>query len=561
MRKIYLLFSLLGMGVLQLHSQLPMVFCDKTASKVSYSGRAPWAIDGELTDWQTLLGPPVTGSYLPFHPPQSSAFNWAGDNKTGGPSSMDGDQPPPDRDINFLSFMHDDYNVYFYLHRMGNSNAPNTFFYFMDVNADGFMNTGEPVFHANMSSSGATSLTVSQYIANKNEHYVAGKGNYMTSYYDPVIQMNFPWVDNFPMVGSLQVMFDEGSIPSYQKLRSNEVFDVKITENGLGVELAIPWRYLRYYSENALADRLLSFLYQRPGSIFFYHVSMQNGTSPYVYTNVADNAGSCCGGIGKSGNVNLSKKVTTTVLEPGLHYQVKVEYRNLTNAAEKINIEQFDFNNLRYQPDQAAPGQGVIVNIYPDKNANGIVDIGEEAVLYNFYDFGDGNVRSRPVAYKTAEVVAYPFWKAGFIVDLRFPPTSALAGTDFEFRSSVLFNIIQELCDEAGGKQINTVGVIGGSLSDEPMETIRPSKKMQLEEQPSTKDYMVYPNPSKGTVFIDIPQGNAEIEVLDNLGRTVRKLRSAGNLAKLSKLNPGFYTIRIRVLATNELILKKLVVQ
>ncbi len=121
-------------------------YCNKQAPKISYTGKAPWDIDGQTTDWQTILGPlnpTPTGSGLinPYQPPPASSFNWVIDKNIFG---EDPDAPAPDDDLNFMAQIHDDYNVYFYLRRSALSNDPNSFYYFIDLNGDAVMSNANP---------------------------------------------------------------------------------------------------------------------------------------------------------------------------------------------------------------------------------------------------------------------------------------------------------------------------------------------------------------------------------------------------------------------------------
>lgn len=112
-------------------AQVEQAFCDKNAPKLSFQGKAPsiWAIDGNTKDWQTILGPLTPGSNKPYNPPATSAFNWSADSGAYFNDDMDNNQP--DQDLTFLSFIHDDYNVYFYFRRKTNGNSVNTFYFFV----------------------------------------------------------------------------------------------------------------------------------------------------------------------------------------------------------------------------------------------------------------------------------------------------------------------------------------------------------------------------------------------------------------------------------------------
>src|SRR4051794_25579371 len=85
MRKPLLLFCFVVPLYLFTYSQFE-TYCDKQAPKISFTGKAPWHIDGRVDDWQTILGPYagvkdpfVPNLVYPYTPPQTSAFNWVVD--------------------------------------------------------------------------------------------------------------------------------------------------------------------------------------------------------------------------------------------------------------------------------------------------------------------------------------------------------------------------------------------------------------------------------------------------------------------------------------------------
>ena len=167
MKKILLLvisFNLIS----NLFAQEDTLICyDQSVPKISFKGKAPhvWKIDGSVKDWKTILGPFTGDNHMPFYPPRASGFNWARDGWTlgegnGMPHWPDVDNPSPDRDLIFHAFTNDDYNVYFYFRRLDNKNSTNSFFYFCDLNADGYMKLGEPVFYGSFNKDSILSLSV-----------------------------------------------------------------------------------------------------------------------------------------------------------------------------------------------------------------------------------------------------------------------------------------------------------------------------------------------------------------------------------------------------------------
>src|SRR5580765_1294105 len=149
---------------------------------------SPMIIDGQVSDWQTLLGPGTGDVNYPYSPPLFyphsslpnetsllSVLNWFLD----GGSSGDLDHPEPSRDLRFFSELCDGSNFDFYFRRIANGNTENGFFYFFDVNGDGFMGEGEPVITAHFNSKLISGIFLGKYVPDITHDFVEGKGNYM----------------------------------------------------------------------------------------------------------------------------------------------------------------------------------------------------------------------------------------------------------------------------------------------------------------------------------------------------------------------------------------------
>jgi hypothetical protein len=91
--------------------------------------------------------------------------------------------------------------------------------------------------------------------------------------------------------------------------------------------------------------------------------------------------------------------------------------------------------------------------------------------------------------------------------------------------------------------------------------TIKPRDKV---EQTQNIDIRIYPNPSTGTVFINMPaiEGSTSVEIIDVLGRVLQteSIYSTSNTIKL-EVADGVYQIRIlnngNVLSNQKLIINK----
>ena len=85
-------------------------------------------IDGNFGDWAEILA----------NPDQTS-------DDEEGDTIADGDFPVQStgRDLNTFAYTWDDDNLYFYVSRYGSSNNTNWWWFYLDLNANGLMETGE----------------------------------------------------------------------------------------------------------------------------------------------------------------------------------------------------------------------------------------------------------------------------------------------------------------------------------------------------------------------------------------------------------------------------------
>src|SRR5688572_13196074 len=178
MRKHFIITCFLAIISSQL---LRAQFCSPDTAKVSFTGiaPAPWGIDGQVSDWETLLGPFTGNNINPYNPPRRSAFNWSNERKDF--RQGDFDQPDPSHDLTFQAFTNDDRSVYFYFRKLNASNSPGSFMYFIDINHDGFLALGEPVIGAQFNAHHVGALTMYKFIPDTTTDYVAGLGNRITS--------------------------------------------------------------------------------------------------------------------------------------------------------------------------------------------------------------------------------------------------------------------------------------------------------------------------------------------------------------------------------------------
>lgn len=444
MKKI--LLSIFTLAVVGITAEVSAQSCNLTTPLIKYttgSGIAPFTIDGSIADWETnILGTSTGDATTPFSPPAASAANYSLDGT--GTTGPDLDSPTPPRDLRFFSFTYDNYNVYFYFRRIINSNSQNTFLYLLDVNADGFMNDGEPVIRANFNSSSISNYSIHRYITNAGVDYVAGKGNYMTKPTAP----NAGFADGYSVSGSMNTTGE--TLPA---LNPNEVFAAQVTESGFGVEFAVPWRYLKNYLTNSTP--------LVPGNVFTYHISTQNGTGVYVTSGAEDNAGGCCSGLASVGTVNYTtQSVTVSNISPNLTYRAVIKMKNLNNAPTKVSLDNAEFNGIVQYNSLPINETNFIIKSYNDANNNGILDPAEQGSFKTF-NYSIGTYASQPIIYLSPvpkdSISLAANGNAGdeayFIVDVTLPANYSVKSTSILFGTTGILNLPLGPCDQAGTPQ------------------------------------------------------------------------------------------------------------
>lgn len=523
------------------------IACLYGAPQISFKDKAPfpWAIDGNITDWETLLGPRNNDPLWPYCPPENVSSNMAIDYGIGG--TFDLDKPDSASDLRFSAFIHDDYNVHFYFRRLKKGNAPNEFFYFCDVNADGYMNLGEPVFHAEFSYHTISSLKIGVYIPDFKNYYTKGKGNEMVKMvYDE--SSNFLQVDSFPLPGKVIDIFNSASIPQWAKLNKNEIFSAAITENGFGVEFAVPWRYLKnplqfnHHSSN------------KRNTIFTYKIELQPGKDCYNAKKVTDNMGNCCNSFVTMNDVNLDKNISNTTLKEGSSYRFKITYTNPTNVAENVGIEEIIMDKLKFSANGPIEKKDFNAKVYADLNCNNTVDAGEPAYIYSadfsrwdsIYNYNGDSILLTPDNEPDFGIIQIPpLSKSCIIIDVFMPANTHLISGDFRFESSVEFNLIVSYC-HAGGRTINPVGTVKTKVGKKGIVSGLSEDSIIINNLNSA-DVNVYPNPNNGsfTVYLSSNDINS-IVVYDVYGKIVKQLHETDSgRIQINNLKRGFYFLKV----------------
>ena len=404
------------------------------------TGVAPFTIDGSIADWeQFILGLASGNDVTPFNPPLASSSNFSLDGT--GATGPDLDSPTPPRDLRFFAFTYDDYNVYFYFRRIINSNSQNTFMYCMDINADGFMNDGEPVIRANFNSSGISAFAIHPYIVNTSVDYVVGKGNYMTKPTAP----NQGLADGYSISGSFGPAVNTGVIP----ISAPQVFAAANTETGFGTEFSVPWAYLRNWINPLSQTPLMA------GDVFTYHVLTQNGTGATVTSGATDNAGGCCSGVAVVGQANVTTdNVTVVEILKDLKYRAKLKMKNNSNAPAAVTFEGVELNTIVQYLNRPIDETAFILEVYSDANGNGIVD-GSDAASLKTLTYATGDYNNQPIIYISPDpdilVTVAPSGGFGyFIVDLTLPANKSVKSLQAVFNTAGILDLPVGPCEQLG---------------------------------------------------------------------------------------------------------------
>ena len=517
------------MGLITLLSAYTQPACELTRPPLVFEGVAPspWAINGNVNDWQTILGPYTGNNTTPYNPGLSS--NWSYDQW---------DSPMAGLDINFMAYTRDDYNVFFYFRRKAVSNQAGAFYYFLDVNGDFHMNAGEPVVGAHINGQQVSELTLYRYVVNTAQDYVAGKGNHM-------VNMSSFLSDGYTIKGSVEKIFGGQAIPSDFTLSTNEKFSAALTENGIGVELAIPFRFLKNWLTNS--NPIL------PADGFSYHLALQKSAAPYKINLVQDNGGNCCGFTSIVGypTYNIISKNIQHL--GGTTYRLTTLLQNETNFTEDIYLKEVNLQNIITNDGLSFEPEDISVTVYPDRNANGVADAGEDGFPYLEIN---GSYLLQPISYFTGgligeSVVPGAHQTKGFIIDIVLPANYSIAQLSIELQITIKFGAWKLYCVEetGGGKGINPVGFDLTPIEENPPLGLRKEvqSKTMTNGKPGISKMEIFPNPARGTVNIHLPAGmhRSRILIQDLSGKTVySRVVDGDQLIVVDKLPAGFYLVQ-----------------
>ncbi len=237
-------------------------------------------IDGSMADWAAILAQPSQTSI---------------DGPEGGLVDRDAPVQSTGRDLTMFAWTYDATYFYMYIRRTGSASNRQFFWYYLDIDADQRMETGEPVFHVSwMGSSRQTQFVLYRY----NATLPAG---------DPLVD-GAGLADGHDMPGTLAL------VGTTETMLGGSV-------SGLEMESRISWTQLSV----------------PPATPFYFHVGSSNSTN--VPSQLNDNLGGPGGGIGYtflSGVVFEPDRSTTCV--PAGDAVLAHTVRNLGNASDTFDL-------------------------------------------------------------------------------------------------------------------------------------------------------------------------------------------------------------------------------
>jgi hypothetical protein len=355
-------------------------------------------------------------------------------------------------------------------------------------------------------------------------------------------------VDGYTMNGSVEKVFSGQNIPSNYVLSAHEVFKAEVTENGYGIELAIPWKFFRNW--NTLSVPLT------PEYIFTYHLALQKSPAPYRPELVQDNVGNCCGRLSVSGNSAFDVAEKNISRNADGSFRLHATLKNQTNVEEFLLLQGIIFRNIRLNEGFSYNPDDFLLIVYNDRNGNGNIDPGENGTIY------DGGVPPDLIGVAT---LAGPFGNASFIVDVYLPADNSVLSMSVELDISSQFNgaLRSIYCYEnsGGGKAINPVGF--DINTEEPANNSKKTNNAQNDRDHSP-NLQVYPNPNTGTATVILPwiTRTFNIDLEDISGRIIQRWSSVrpGSI-QLQNLKPGFYLLKVIAGETGKQMTKKIIVQ
>jgi hypothetical protein len=476
-----LAFLVLG---IQSNAQCGFSIDEVPVVKFTGAAPAPWSINGQVNDWTSVFGA-FTGN--PANPYLSTNIN-----NFFRETQPEKDITQPNSDLRFMGYTYDDHNLYIYMRRMSNGGQPIAYYFFADVNFDGYMNTGEPVIGGRWA--GSSPVEIAGYVPNTTIDYVAGKGNPLAN----ITTMGY-FVNGYTMKGTATRLFTSNQVPSSSALLPGEVFDAKVTEDGFGIEMSIPWRFLKNWVSGSAP--------LEAGDLFAYHASTQNGpvnaNTTYNPARVADNMGSCCESIPYIEIPALSVADYSSIVISPLTRRFMITLSNPKNITEVLAINSVNFSNLQLN------------GALPLTMSDITVTVNGTSFLHDFISDGFSGMGAGGISVPAGGT-------AVFNVDVTYPANGVVLGAITTIIPALpLFDGLPILCrpvELGGGPGKPPI------IFDNTTEARTPFTAISPESHTTIK---VFPNPSNGLVTVMIPPTSkgGSLRVEDLNGRLVRESR------------------------------------
>lgn len=410
------------------------------------------------------------------------------------------------RDLRYFAFTYDKANVYFFFRRPQNNTAQVSLYYFIDINVDGWMATGEPVIHLTFNNSGS-SIEMGYYEAALPNGIPASafdaiKGNIMTAPATRAKTNNTSeWAvgiaDGWSMPGNFKPFNNGVNPPTLGNVDGvAELFNAQTltdqhsdgTDAGYGVEFVVPWNYFRKYNAQGPAGTALTY-----NSIFTWHVSLVGGQSGI--SGAEDNAGGCCAGLGVSGTPNVTQSASFGAKPggtPPYDYRLSITYTNKKNYATIITT-----GGITIKDPKDANGIDIPENVIQNwtlvgyRNTDCVEGNETNADSTHFYYVGKNGTSYSFQAYDIlkAKVTASGIVNstACYYVDLNAFGWPPLKSATMEFNYTTDFDISSNSCNDVQS------GAATGSLNVLPVKfttfnAVRNGSKVNLSWQTSSEE-------------------------------------------------------------------------
>ncbi|MBI4649062.1 MAG: T9SS type A sorting domain-containing protein [Bacteroidia bacterium] len=300
---------------------------------------------------------------------------------------------------------------------------------------------------------------------------------------------------------------------------------------------------------------------------------LQNWLDPVNNTAVLNGSGIC--NQGTAFNLNITHTITSGSIE--LHQAIdNIEASNIIEPGATATYEAGNSIRLTHGF-HAKAGCNFVARLVPMNCVLGCYPISIDILPYAFTPNGDGV--NDQLCYPVSNATSYEFEAYNIWGDLIHSSSGLVTGNQVcvwdgngscSPCSYVVIIVFRNDCDEIS--EAYTVTVIGGSKSvqqSNSMDTAVISDKVLLnivsEEDPTSFDFEIFPNPSKGIFSIRLKTKSIKpykFEIFSSIGKlvySVKNLRVSEIKINKSCLPPGIYYVRLN--DGYSVVTKKIVIQ